>query len=374
MNATIYTHDNIRDRIAADYHNLPPLTCRLCQAEVALPPCDFTDTEHSIAIDGVRMRVDVAALLTTSELTAAIEVIDTHPPRPPVLQAQKDLPSVFYVQLDALQDNEFSGWCSPDCWEWESVPRQERVCDMEFGECDDCQKLLYYARGGYCYSECPEDLLWGKEGFRDWDSDPHYQYCLACAARIGIAQWNNPSAIAFGDTGILPPIPGDPDDIFLSWSNAASWHMVWDKRTMEISDRCDAETETAKRLDEVETAFDRGDWAKGAKLLQPIGNSWLQVSDVKLLAWNPNNCRRVAHAWNRLREYLLHSLPVEIAELIPPPKPPDPPAPPPPFSPWPPTHIGFPDGRFTQCGIDRHQSDIPVNATMRGEITCPNCR
>lgn len=369
MNAAIYTHDNIRDRIAADYHNLPPLTCRLCQAEVALPPCDFTDTEHSIAIDGVRMRVDVAALLTTSELTAAIEVIDTHPPRPAVLQAQKRLPAVFYVRLDALQDNKLSGWCSTGCWEFEHIPIEERVCALRFVECVDCQKSLYYAAGDH---PCPENLIWGKEGFIRWDDgdgNDGSQHCLACAASIGIAQWNNPSAIAFGDTGILPPIPGGPDAIFLSWSNAAFWHMVWNERTMKIPDRYRAETETAKRLDEVEAAFDRGDWAKGAKLLQPIGNSWLQVSDVKLWAWNPNNCRRVAHAWNRLREYLLHSLPVEIAELIPPPKPPMPP-----FSPWPPTHRGFPDGRFTQCGIDRHQSDIPVNATMRGEITCPNCR
>ena len=187
----------------------------------------------------------------------------------------------------------------------------------------------------------------------------------ACAARARHPQ----ARVRGGDAGILPPMPGDPDAIFLSWSNAAFWHMVWNDRTMKIPDRYGAETETAKQLDEVETAFDRGDWAKGAELLQPIGNSWLQVSDVKLLAWNPNNCRRVAHAWDRLREYLLHSLPVEIAELIPPPKPPMPP-----FSPWPPTHRGFPDGRFTQCGIDRHQSDIPVNATTTGEITCPNCR
>ena len=369
-------HNIVRDRIAANYHNLPPLTCQLCQSEVALPACDFTTVEHSIAINDVRMRVDVAALLTTGELTAAIEVIDTHPPRPAVLQAQKRLPSVFYVQLDALQDNEFSGWCSPECWEWESVPRQERVCDMEFGECDGCQKLLYYARGGYCYSECTEGLLWGKEGFRDWDNDPHYQYCIACAARIGIAQWNDPSSIAFGDTGILPPIPGDTDAIFLSWSNAAFWHKVWNERTMKIPDRYGAETETAKRLDEVESAFDRGDWAKGAELLHPIGKPWLQVSDVKLCAWNPNNCRRVAHAWDRLREYLLQSLPVEIAELIPAPKPlahSDPPTPP--FSPWPPTHRGFPDGRFTQCGIDRRQSDIPVNATTNNnEVTCSNCQ
>ena len=366
-------HDNLRDRIAVDYHNLPPMLCRFCDAEVALPPCDFTDTEYSIAIDGVRMRVDVAALLTTGEPIAAIEVIATHPPRLAVLEAQKRLPAVFYVKTDVLQGNKLSGWCSPGCWEFEHIPIEERVCNLWFVECVDCQKLLYYSGGGdYPHSE---NLIWGKEGFLRWDDgDGHdgSEHCLACAASIGIAQWNTPGAIAFGDTGILPPIPGDADAIFLAWSNAAFWHMVWNERTMKTPARYGAETETAKRLDEIENAFDRGDWAAGAELLQPIGSSWLQVSDVKLWAWNPNNCDRVARAWDSLREYLLQSLPAEIAELIPPPQPPQPP--PPPFSPWPPTHRGFPDGRFTQCGIDRHKSEVPVNATMSKEVTCPNCR
>ncbi len=37
-------------------------------------------------------------------------------------------------------------------------------------------------------------------------------------------------------------------------------------------------------------------------------------------------------------------------------------------------HIGFPDGRYTACGIDRHTSDENIVATMTEQPTCDVCR
>ena len=39
------------------------------------------------------------------------------------------------------------------------------------------------------------------------------------------------------------------------------------------------------------------------------------------------------------------------------------------FGPTEVVHRGFPDGRFTACGIDRENTDEPVVATMQGQPT-----
>lgn len=312
-----FNHNAVRDKIAADYHNLPALTCRLCDGEAALPPCDSVTIERSIVIGDARMRVDIAALNATGEPVAVIEVIDTHPPRDEVLQAQKRLPVAFYVKPDALQNNGFSGWCSSGCWEYENLPEEERVCHMTFGECEgrDCGKPLYYGRAGT--DPAYDDMLWGKDGFRDWGDDPHHVYCLHCAARMGYRKWNTPYP-SLEEDGSLPPIPVDPEPIFLEWSKAAFRHMVWNERTIRKLKRSyEAETKTAERLVEVNNAFDCGDWGRGKKLLLPIGDRMFQEEGEALWAREPDNCIGVARAWDRLRLYLLNALPPDVAELIP---------------------------------------------------------
>ena len=37
-------------------------------------------------------------------------------------------------------------------------------------------------------------------------------------------------------------------------------------------------------------------------------------------------------------------------------------------------HRGFPDGRFTACGIDREACDEHIVATVTGNPTCELCR
>ena len=38
------------------------------------------------------------------------------------------------------------------------------------------------------------------------------------------------------------------------------------------------------------------------------------------------------------------------------------------------THRGFPDGRFTACGIDREKSDEPIEVSITSTPTCEDCR
>ena len=330
-------HNMMRDRFVAEYDILPPLTCRLCKSKVELPSCHEVVSEYRTAIGGTRFVADVAALDESGELIAVIEVINSNPPRSEVLRAQRQLPVAFYVLLNALDDKNFSGWCSADCWGWQITPEfhgiasgRGRMVDRNvptvswLQRCGDWSPKMDIWPSELGQPVGCGKLLLGCEALRDWSDDPYTGFCLQCAASIGIAQWNDPSSIAFGAAGILPPIPGEPATIFRSWSFAAFWHMVWNDRTATVPDRYGEEVDTAKRLDEVEAAFDRSDWPEGAELLQPIGNRWLNDYEKPLWAWNPYNCQRVARAWNRLREYLLKALPPEIAEVIPPPPEPPP--------------------------------------------------
>ena len=231
-------HDAMRDHLVAEYDVLPALTCRLCESESKLPSCHEVFSEYSATIGETRFIADVAALDESGELVAVIEVIDSHPPRSEVLQAQRQLPSAFYVLPDALDEDGFSGWCSADCWGWQTDPEmhgsgprhgrriEQKVARVSWLErCGDWSPMMdeWPSELGNPVG-CGKLLLGDERVLRDWDGDPCTGFCLRCAASIGIAQWNDPGSIAFGYSGIVPPIPGDSIAIFQCWSNAAFWH------------------------------------------------------------------------------------------------------------------------------------------------------
>ena len=347
------THNEVRDRIARGYFNLPPLSCQFCKYKTPLPTKDVSKV---VVERGDRhFRADVAALNQQDGIVAVVEVVNTNPPSEQVLVAQSALPGAFYVEMDAL-DGDFKGYCSPFCW----TNRDEKnVLPWTAPTCSECEQPYYTLEFQY-------ELL-------DWDN-PHCPMCLECASKYPRGQWRSPGELGTGDPRDRIPGPcADVLDLFLSFSDSDFWAMVWTSRTAKSGEAQSPETETAARLDQVEAAFERGDWNDGERLLQPIGApAWDRSPGPALFAWNHDNCVRTALAWRRLREYRISCLPSSIqagirsrppledvvtdttqVEVI---------------------HRGFPDGRFTACGIDRENSSKQIVASMTDVPTCESCR
>ena len=346
-------HNEVRDRIAQEYFRLPPLNCRFCKYEAPLPKEDVSQvvTEHGHR----QFRADVTALNGQGKVVAVVEVVDTNSPSEQVLAAQSALIGAFYVELDAL-DSGFKGYCSPFCW---TNRNEENVSPWSVPACSACGRPYHTLEFTYA-------LL-------DWEN-PNDPVCIECAARTSGGQWRSPGELAMGDPRDRIPDPdADVLDLFLSFSDADFWAMVWTNRASKLGEARSPETATAVRLDQVDAAFDADDWNEGERLLQPIGApAWDRPPGSALfLAWNHNNCVRTALAWRRLREYRLGCLPpliqagirsrppltdvvTDVAQIVL-------------------THRGFPDGRYTACGIDRENSDAPVEATMTGIPTCDSC-
>ena len=311
-------HDAARDHIADCYNLLPPLDCLLCGRTVAPPLAANAVTEWR----GDGWRADVAALGVDGEPVAIVEVIDAHPPTARVLESQENLPAAFYVETDALANDRFAGWCSVDCWRMQS--EMDALAKQDRGLGDDWLEWNLVGKHAANYNHTPIEScigcqieIWpGMRRLREWEN-PYEVYCLSCAADTGIARWYAPGEQATGAAMELPPISGDPFDIFRAWSDAAFWAMIWRKRTEKPQTPRRApldDGETPARMNEVESAFAVGDWARGARLLYPVGNSWLQDCDKpRLWAWEPDNCRRVAKAWAILRDCLLDALLAETA-------------------------------------------------------------
>ena len=297
-------HNRVRDQVAREYHKLPPMECRFCGRVVPLPACLDVRTEFRYVdtTTAVTFIADVAALDSEGNLIAVIEVIDSHEPRAEVFEAQAGISETFYITPDAFADGGFSGWCDSECWQRRK--EDEIACELDF--CCECGIFL----PGNPYSE--RDNV-----FANWSDDPHYHYCLRCAAAVpGYPQWHPPMGDYVAErNGMLPDIPGNVGHIFLAWNNANFWAMVWAKRTEQPSKSSRDESLTTRRLYEIENAFESGDWARGAKMLWPIAHPYME-RERELLAWDPENCRRVATAWDNLREYLLNALPPEIQTII----------------------------------------------------------
>ena len=345
-------HNRLRDRIIREYFTLPKLKCLFCRLTYPVPKDDVARVVAEHKLNG--FRPDVAALNVGGHPLAVIEVVDTNEPSHRVLEAQSALPAAFYVMMDAL-DSRFTGYCSPFCW---TNRKQENVSSWTVPACSYCERPYHTLEFTY-------ELL-------DWES-PEWPSCIECAARMG-GQFRSPSELALGDPDDrIPSLDAKVLDLFLSFSDADFWAMVWTKRTSEPTKAQYPETETAARLNQVEAAFSMGDWNRGQKLLQPIGApAWDRPPGPPLFAWEHNNCVRVAMAWRQLRAYRVSCLPVVIRRNV---------------MSRPPMgavqveageiviiHRGFPDGRYTACGIDRLKCADTNAATMTETPTCERCK
>ncbi len=106
-------HDEMKERILDEYFRLPPLKCRFCKYESALPTrsVERVVTEHRHG----RFRADIAALDGQGQILGVVEVVYTCLPSERTLSEQSALPAAFYVTADSL-DSGFEGYCSPYCW------------------------------------------------------------------------------------------------------------------------------------------------------------------------------------------------------------------------------------------------------------------
>ena len=307
-------HDTERDRIASNWPKLASFTCAGCKEQKTFPSAKNVATE--VSFHG-RLRADVAAMDSVGHITGVVEVVYSHPPSEQVLASQETLGFAYYRLLPLPWRNEPSAWlCSPECWKWyTALSSRETSSPWEPRKCDEC--------GGYFHQN---SLSWVE--FCDWADDPNWAYCIHCAADYGNGQWRSPGELAGGDPREwTPDDDADPAALFLAYSESAFWSMVWNNRAamLESPDTYNgsrneaAEEATARRLPVVNTAFDAGDWEKGADLLLPVGApGWADYSDEpeRLLAFRPENCRGTAAAWSRLLSYRLEQLPEELSRII----------------------------------------------------------
>ena len=165
-------HDTVRDRIAQEYFNLPPLRCRFCKLEtpIATEKVAYVVTEHWHG----QFRADVAALTQQREVVGVVEVINTNPPNEQTLTSQSELASVFYVTLDALDDG-FAGYCSPFCWRNRN---EESVSPWSVPACSDCERPYHTMEYQY--------------RLVDWEN-PGEEVCIECAAKTSGGQWRSPA-------------------------------------------------------------------------------------------------------------------------------------------------------------------------------------
>ena len=204
--------------------------------------------------------------------------------------------------------------------------------------------------------------------FSDWREPGDYtSLCIHCAVAFspdGLAQWRSPGELAGGDPREWTPFDDDdePAALYLAFCETAFWNMVWTQRATRLAwntcEHCkikndsplpsedgrswwcrscgeendwipeppydggknpDAEDATARRLPQVISAFDAGDWHKGHILLLPVAApGWASYEDEpeRMLAFRPDNCEGVAKAWSRLIAYRRDVLPDELKNII----------------------------------------------------------
>ena len=333
-------HDRERDRIAADWLIHPPFVCDVCEAECEFPRNLTIITEAQYA---GRLRADVGAAGSDGQMIGVVEVIDTHGPTPHAFAEQSKLEFAYYRVLnpptrpkrrsidDEIRKGHFfypstkqeeydaSAWlCSGECLAFfEELRGANQTNDWDAPRCDICSEYLH------------DNQISGAE-FRDWAYDPNTAFCICCAARCDASemQWRSPGELAGGDPREWTPgKDADPADLFLAYSMAAFWSMVWSNRAAKLSSpnaydgnqHGDAENATAERLPLVNAALDAGDWRKAMNLLLPIGApAWAAYEDEpeRMLAFSADNCRGTAEAWKNLLPQILATLPCELATII----------------------------------------------------------
>ena len=291
------SHNDTRDRIAAEFHSLPDFTCGFCEIRVAFPTaCPFVvETEYTYSAQP-RLRADVAALSRSRDVIALVEVILTSTPSDAALAAHEGVPFVAYVEM-----NQNAIYCSPFCWTHRGLAN---LTPWSVPRCEMCERPFHETISG---------TRWV-----DW-RNLYGEVCLECAASIPNAQWRAPGEVIGGTKA-----PGPDATVaggFLAFVDVEFWAMVWQGRAenpREPHGEPKDESATSQRLDSVEQALEAEDWDRGFDLLQPIGAPRWGAADCSkpLYAWQPENCTRVSAAWVRLREQRLGELPGVIASII----------------------------------------------------------
>lgn len=311
----ISNHDLERDRIATEWQQIPGFTCAGCKSEARFPVA--ADVKTEVRHDEGRFRADIAAFDSCGQLMGVVEIICSSPPSVEKLASQDLLGFAYYRLLPLSWRNEPPAWlCSPECWSfYTQLAGNETESPWEPRKCDGCS--------GYFHENT---ISWFE--FRDWSDDPHYAYCIHCAASYSDGQWRTPGELAGGDPREwTPDDDADPVILFMAYCDAAFWAMVWSQRVAKLGDpdtyygnrNEPAEDATAMRLLEVANAFDSGEWGLGADLLSPVGApGWAAYpgEPQRLLAFRSANCIGTAEEWRRLATYRLGQLPEELADII----------------------------------------------------------
>ena len=186
-------HDKERDRIADSWETLPSSTCAACHEEMTFPTATHIETEVWIKD---QFRADIAAIDMSGGVLGTIEIVDTHPPDDRVLASQESLGFAYYLLLPqkprkGVSTSKEAIWlCSPECWRWYIwLAGSETSSPWEATKCAQCDHYIY------------QNPLSQVE-FHDWGEDPHYAYCIRCAAAYiasGDCQWRTPGELAGGD-------------------------------------------------------------------------------------------------------------------------------------------------------------------------------
>lgn len=207
--------------------------------------------------------------------------------------------------LDAGSSN---GFCAR-CWaEWEYLQRLRDLQDPRYHRCSLCDRAF-------------SEVAYPDVELNDWDVNDG-GVCLECAVQHLGAQYKDPGQTIEGNT--RPEGVHDVLGLFLALSDAVFWSMVWANRDKGGKGEPDPrfagrnEDATAKRLDEVEAAFNAQLWEDGAQLLAPIAApKWsMDRADTPLYAWEPVNCHRTAGLWAKLREWRATQLPDDLRHLV----------------------------------------------------------
>ena len=337
-------HNAVRDRIAQEYFRLPLLNCRFCKYETPLPTEGVSQvvTEHEHG----QFRADVAALNRQGKVVAVVEVVNTNPPSEQVLAAQSELAGAFYIELDEL-DNGFTGYCSPA-----GRTGTRRTCHIGAFQ-------LAPARRPY--------HRWNSHTSSWIGRTPTTPVCIECAARTSGGQWRSPGGLALGDP--QDPRPGRrcarPVPVVLrlgllgdglDQQNLKAWVGAISRDGDFGSPRPDGCRVQCRRL---ERRREAPPTHRRASMGQTVRSRIVRVEPRQLRAdssrlaslervstqlppaFGPSRNQVASAAGRRGDRY---------GSDIPNPQ-------------------GLPDGKFTACGIDRENSDEPIEATMTGNPT-----
>ena len=293
MNRESTRHDRLRDNLAATYGSLQR-TCDYCETDVNFPPGKVEVEHQCVGLSGNRYRPDLS-IWVDGGLIATLEVIDSHSPTSDVLAAEAELPAAFYWTVKG------DFWCSSDCYRWSKEGRKRALA---IPCCEYCERP-------FAATAFPE------ERFFDWES-PSGEICAECIVRyLGGSQYKPPGETMDGNT--VPTGGEDVRGLILALADAVFWAGVWASRAQEespINSRRNEAT-TVTQLAAIERAFDSDEWEMGSRLLSPIGApDWsADRADPPLFAWAPDNCRRTAVLWERLREWRAAQLPQSLRRL-----------------------------------------------------------